>query len=111
MQLQKLGCLNRKSHDCVNLKISTLFQILNAGKMMSQINLIYSPEAEDKNTKPQSAMTCIILAYFFCLLILYKLQKRSYAAENNRIIMTNELEIMLKGAVTEYFKVLSYHFH
>lgn len=42
-------------------------------------------------------MTYIILVYFFVyLIILYQLQKnKGYAAENNRNIMANELEIML----------------
>jgi len=60
----------QKSHNCVNLKISILFRTLTAGMMMSQINLTYSLETEEKHkTSVIIVMTCIILVYFFfCLL-------------------------------------------
>jgi len=88
----------QKSHNCANLKISILYRILTAGMMMSQINLTHSLQIEEKHkTSVIIPMTYIILVYFFVyLIILYQLQKnKGYAAENNRNIMANELEIML----------------
>jgi hypothetical protein len=47
--------------------------------MLSQINLTYSLETEEKHkTSVIIAMTCIILEYFFVyLIILYQLQEQA----------------------------------
>jgi len=67
MQLQKLECL-----------YSIHFRILTAEMMISQINLTYSLQTEEKHkTSVIIAMTCIIMVYFFVyLIILYQLQKK-----------------------------------